>query len=260
MKRPPLILCESCTGTEGLEIQNTDTRGDKERRNKQRQSKLADKRKTHTWKMKTNMKVFVGVGIVLMAAGMAVAEDYDMRVLSYCKKHVKPDDKCGWVHHEEWKALDMNQFMEGDAIGGWDGTKNKPTTITPYSDSAQDFPSFLSVTCKNEVEVSATFKLTAVEDGAEYGAGLEATFPEVQQVTRCNLGTGQNPEMNDETECVQCSGYDCPLELDTWYTDSLYMNVGDYCTLGPAALPNQADIWVNGGNTVYVTAFNVNEV
>ena len=93
------------------------------------------------------------------------------------------------------------------------------------------------------------------------GAGL--VCGDSGQKIRCDLGTGPTPSIsNATTECVVCSDTDadCPFTIGTWYSDTLYQDIGYQCPTPSMEGPNQADIYVNPGQLLYVTSFSVEEV
>jgi hypothetical protein len=193
----------------------------------------------------------------------AADEDYVTLASRYCNE-IKPDAKCNWVDGEEWKALNLDVFMEGTAVGGWSGP---PATISPYSSMFQYFPSFMSLSCTGTVKVETVFMLSDY-DTATYGPGDGGGAGLVcgssgQKKIRCSLGTGPTPSIsNATTECVTCSDNDgdCPFEANTWYSDTLYQDIGYQCPPSKDAYPSEADIYVNPGQSLYVASFTVEEV
>jgi len=211
--------------------------------------------------------LFLPAAILLLALAIqhasAADEDYVTLAKRYCEEEIKPDDKCTWVDGKEWKALNLDVFMEGTAVGGWDGP---PAMIEPYSSMFQYFPSFMSLSCKGTVKVETVFMLYDY-DTATYGPGdgdgAGLVCGDSGQKIRCNLGTGPTPSIsNATTQCVVCSDTDanCPFEAGTWYSDTLYQDIGSQCPPNKDAYPGEADIYVNPGQTLYVASFTVEEV
>ena len=134
--------------------------------------------------------------------------------------------------------------------------------IEPYSSMVQYFPSFMSLSCKGTVKVETVFTAT-YGPGDGDGAGL--VCGDSSQKIRCNLGTGPTPSIsNATTECVVCSDTDanCPFEAGTWYSDTLYQDIGSQCPPNKDAYSpsGEANIYVNPFQTLYVASFTVEEV
>ena len=199
--------------------------------------------------------------------------------------------QCGWVgmddpRYENDREVKINQIgcpMCGTEWGGWYEANEAGTGVSlRYPPNAiigpgirgagysQYFPRFLSLGCRGKkVEVQAVYKL--IDAGEEqngsgpYYAGLSLTdtpwYP--KNLTRCSIGTGQEPS-NTAADCRECqqraSGEGgCPIEKDTWYMDTMILDMPEQCPPSQDG-PVMPSILVNAYQTLNVSAFTATPI
>ena len=209
------------------------------------------------------------------------------------------EDHCGWVgveakedasgvydpRYQKDREVAINEIncpQCGTVWGGWyeeneagtgGSVKYPPNAIIgPGINGAgyfQFFPRYLSLGCRGKkVEVQAVYKL--IDAGEEqngsgpYYAGLslmgDSWYP--QNLTRCSLGSG--PEGNTLSDCRECqqnaSGEgECPIEKDTWYEDTMILDMPEQCPPSPDG-PVMPSIFVNPYQTLNVSAFTATPI
>ena len=199
--------------------------------------------------------------------------------------------QCGWVgmddpRYENDREVKIDQIgcpQCGTVWGGWyqeneagtGGSVRYPPNaiIGPGINGAcyfQFFPRYLSLGCRGKkVEVQAVYKL--IDAGEEqngsgpYYAGLSLTdtpwYP--KNLTRCSIGTGQEPS-NTAADCRECqqsaSGEGgCPIEKDTWYMDTMILDMPEQCPPSQDG-PVMPSIFVNPYQTLNVSAFTATPI
>ena len=201
------------------------------------------------------------------------------------------EDHCGWVgveakedasgvwndpRYQKDREVAINEIncpQCGTAWGGWEemhsgSVKYPPNAIIgPDTDGSgyfRDFPRYLSLGCRGKkVELQAVYKL--IDAGEEqngsgpYDAGLE--IGDGQNMTKCSRGSGSEPGEID-VNCRVCSNGNqaCPIEKDTWYEDTMILDIPEQCPPGDSPGGVMFSIFVNPYQTLNVSAFTATPI
>jgi len=204
------------------------------------------------------------------------------------------DKQCGWVkmhdprdeNDREVKINQINCYTCGTVWGGWyqaneagtGGSIRYPPNaiIGPGIRGAgysQYFPRFLSLGCRGKkVEVQAVYKLIDAGEYANgsgpYYAGLSlrdptSWYPGNLTKQTCVAGSGPVPSNTaaDCRECQQSASREggCPLEKDTWYVDTMILDMPEQCPPSQDG-PVMPSILVNAYQTLNVSAFTATPI
>ena len=193
--------------------------------------------------------------------------------------------KCGWVGVEDPRYQNDREVKIdqigcpdcGTVWGGWyeeneagtgGSVKYPPNAIIgPGINGAgyfQFFPRYLSLGCRGKkVEVQAVYKL--IDAGEEqngsgpYDAGLE--IGDGQNMTKCSRGSGSEPGEID-VNCRVCSNGNqaCLIEKDTWYEDTMILDIPEQCPPGDSPGGVMFSIFVNPYQTLNVSVFTATPI
>merc|ERR1711977_27904 len=245
-------------------------------------------------KMKTTA-LAVGLAVALAVATVSTCqaekeETYLEAATHFCKTMTNNNKQCGWVGVEDPRYQNDREVKIdqigcpdcGTVWGGWyeeneagtgGSVKYPPNAIIgPGINGAgyfQFFPRYLSLGCRGKkVEVQAVYKL--IDAGEEQngsgpyyaGLSLDGDSWSPQNLTRCSLGSG--PVGNTLSDCRECqqnaSGEgDCPIEKDTWYQDTMILDMPEQCPPSPDG-PVMPSIFVNPYQTLNVSAFTATPI
>jgi len=248
-------------------------------------------------KMKT-IALAVGLAVALAVATVSTCqaekeETYLEAATHFCETMTPEEDHCGWVGVEakedasgvydprsqkdrEVAINEINCPQCGTVWGGWyqeneagtgSSVRYPPNAIIgPGINGAgyfQFFPRYLSLGCRGKkVEFQAVYKL--IDAGEEqngsgpYYAGLQI---EGMNMTKCSRGSGPEPGEID-VNCIVCPNNTqaCPIEKDTWYEDTMILDIPEQCPGGDRPDSVMFSIFVNPYQTLNVSAFTATPI